>query len=67
MGKNVDERSHEAVRAYLGHRGIEVLEESWAHGSNSIDFIAMDDEGELLFVDAVAKCGGYNMSKEEPD
>ena len=44
MGKSIDERSHEAIRAYLRHRGIEVLEEGWAHGSDGIGFIAMDDE-----------------------
>lgn len=48
------------------HRGIEVLEEDWAHGSDSIDFITASDE-ELVFVDAAAKCGGYDMPREEPD
>ena len=66
MGKSVEERSHQAIRAYLRHRGIEVLEEDWAHGSDSIDFIAMDDE-ELVFVDTATKCGGYDMPREEPD
>ena len=66
IGKSVDERSHQAIRAYLRHRGIEVLEEGWAHGSDSIDFIAMDDE-ELVFVDTATKCGGYDMPREEPD
>ena len=66
MGESIDERSRETIRAYLKHRGIEVLEESWAHGSNSIDFIAMDDE-ELVFVDAATKCGGHGMPREEPD
>jgi hypothetical protein len=46
MGKGIEERSHEAISAYSKHRGIEVLKEGWAHGSGSIDFIAMDD-GEL--------------------
>ena len=66
MGKSIDEKSHEAIRAYLRHRGIEVLEEGWAHGSDSIDFIAMDDE-ELVFVDTATKCGGYDMPRKEPD
>ena len=44
----------------------EVLEESWAHGSDGIGFIAMD-EGELVFVDTAIKCGGYDMPREEPD
>ena len=66
MGKSIDERSCGAIRAYLEHRGIEVLEEGWAHGSDDIGFIAMD-EGELAFVDAAAKCGGHGMPQEEPD
>lgn len=66
IGKSIDERSHEAIRAYLKHRGIEVLEEGWAHGSDSINFIAMDNE-ELVFVDTATKYGGYDMSREEPD
>ena len=70
MGKScyvsIDERSHEAIRAHLRHRGIEVLEEGWAHGSDSIDFTAMNNE-ELVFVDTATKCGGHGMPKEEPD
>jgi hypothetical protein len=66
MGKSIDEKSHEAMRAYLRHRGIEVLEEGWAHGGDVADFIAMDG-GELVFVDTATKCGGYDMPKEEPD
>lgn len=66
MGKSIDERSHEAIRAYLRHRGIEVLKEDWAHGPDGIDFIAMD-EGELVFVDTATKCGGYDMPREKPD
>ena len=66
MRKSIDERPHEAIRAYLRHRGIEVLEEGWAHGSDGIDFIAMDDEG-LVFVDTAIKCGGYDMPEEAPD
>ena len=65
-GKNINERSHEAIRAYLRHRDIEVLEEGWAYGSDSIDFIAMDDE-EIVFVDTATKCGGYDMPREEPN
>ena len=66
MGRSIDERPHEAIRAYLEHRGIGVLEEGWAHGSDSIDFIAANDE-ELVFVDAATKCGGYDMPREEPN
>ena len=66
MGKSIDKRSHETIRSYLRRRSIEVLEEGWAHGSDGIDFIAMDDK-ELVFVDAATKRGGCDMPKEEPD
>ena len=48
MGKSIDERSHETIHAYLKHRNIEVLEETWAHGSDSIDFIAIGRRGARL-------------------
>lgn len=66
MEKSIYQRLHEAIRAYLRHRGVEILEESWEHGSDSIDFIAMDDE-KLVFADTATKCGGYDVPKEEPD
>lgn len=66
MGKSINEKSHKAIGAYLKHRGIEVLEENWAHGSNGIDFITMDD-AEFVFVDTATKYGGYDMPKEDPD
>lgn len=65
MGKSIDERSHEAIRAYLRHRGIEVLEEGWAHGSDSIDFITASDE-ELVFVDAAANAGATTCPARSP-
>ncbi len=40
--------------------------ESWEHGSDSIDFIAMDD-GKLVFANTATKCGGYDVPKEKPD
>lgn len=54
MRKSIDERSHEVISANLRHRGIEVLEENWAHGSDGIESIVMDDE-ELIFVDTATK------------
>ena len=66
MEKSIYERLHEAIRAYLRHRGVEILEESWEHDSDSIDFIAMDD-GKIVFADTATKCGGCDVPKEEPD
>lgn len=49
MGKSIDERSREAIRAYLERRGFEILEERWAHGGDTIDFIA-SEEDDLVFI-----------------
>lgn len=38
----------------------------WAHGPDGIGFIAMD-EGELVLVDTMTKCGSYDTPQEEPD
>ena len=58
------ERRREAARGGTG--ASRFLEEGWAHGSDSIDFTAMNNE-ELVFVDTATKCGGHGMPKEEPD
>lgn len=65
MRKSIDERSHEVISANLKHRDIEVLEENWAHGSNGIDFIVMDDE-ELIFVDTATKYGASTCPVKSP-
>lgn len=65
MGKSIDEKSYEAIGARLKHRGIEVLEENWAHGSDGIDFIVMDDE-ELIFVYTTTKCGSSTCPVRSP-
>lgn len=46
--------------------GLAEYKERWAHGSDSINFIAMDDD-ELVFVDTATKHGGHDMPREEPD
>lgn len=50
----------------MKHRSIVVQKENWAHGSDGIGFIAMDDE-ELIFVDTATMCGGLDIPREELD
>lgn len=45
----IDTKAMKGIRIYLERRGFEILEESWAHGSDAIDFIA-NEEDDLVFV-----------------
>lgn len=45
----IDTKTMKGIRIYLERRGFEILEESWAHGSDAIDFIA-NEEDDLVFV-----------------
>ena len=63
MGKGIEERPHEATSAYSKHRGIEVLEEGWAHGSGSIDSIAMDEGGAASIAEIAGARASYAESR----
>lgn len=45
----IDTKAMKGIRIYLERRGFEILEESWAHGSDAIDFIA-NEEDDLVFI-----------------
>lgn len=45
----IDTKAMKGIRSYLERRGFEILEESWAHGGDVIDFIA-NEEDDLVFV-----------------
>lgn len=38
-------RSRTRRRAYLEHRGFEIIEKGWAHGDASVDYVSGDDNG----------------------
>lgn len=63
----VDTRATRGIRVCLERRGIEVLEEGWAHGGDVADLIARD-EGDLVFVSCqVTQSGGEGFPEEDAD
>ena len=45
----IDTKAMKGIKSYLERRGFEILEENWAHGGDSIDFIA-NEEDDLVFI-----------------
>lgn len=50
MNATIITKAHAAIRRHLELKGYEVLEANWAHGRDSIDFIARDEYETLVFV-----------------
>ncbi|EHF02608.1 hypothetical protein HMPREF1008_00253 [Olsenella sp. oral taxon 809 str. F0356] len=50
MEATIQAKVMSGIKTYLERRGFEILEEGWAHGSDSVDFIARDDEDESTLV-----------------
>ena len=65
MEKIINKRLHGVILAYLDHESIKILKGCYAHGSDNINFITMDNE-ELVFVNTATKCKGYDMSMRSP-
>ena len=63
----IDAKAMKGIRGYLERRGFEILEESWAHGGDVIDFIA-DEEGDLVFIGCrLRRNGGEGFPEEALD
>ncbi len=45
----IDTKAMKGIRSYLERRGFEILEERWARGGDTIDFIA-NEEDDLVFI-----------------
>lgn len=45
----IDTKAMKGIRSYLERRGFEIIEERWAHGGDTIDFIA-NEEDDLVFI-----------------
>lgn len=49
MNATTINKAQDAIRRYLELKGFEIIEQGWAHGNDSIEFIARDEET-LVFV-----------------
>lgn len=45
----IDTKAMKGIKSYLEHRSFEILEENWAHGGDTIDFIACEED-DLVFI-----------------
>lgn len=62
------QRAKQDVRRYLEIRGYEILEDGWCHGKGSVDFIATDEDGALVFIDCEVNANaGEGIPEEKPD
>lgn len=50
MEATLKDKALRGIEMFLTRRGMDILEEGWAHGKDKIDFIA-DDDGVLVFID----------------
>lgn len=62
--ETVNTKAIRGISTFLTRRGFEILEEGWAHGKDSIDFIARDGE-DLVFIAAKIKDGGSDLPAEK--
>lgn len=62
------QKAKQGVRRYLEIKGYEVLEDGWRHGKDSVDFIATDEDGALVFIDCEVNANASEgIPEEAPD
>lgn len=67
MEAATQDKAQKAISAFLNRRGFEIIEEGWAHGKDSIDFIAREDD-DLVFIDtSISMNDGSGFAKERTD
>lgn len=67
MEATINEKAMRGIGTFLARRGMEIVEESWAHGKDRIDFV-VDDEGELVFIDCqIRENEGNGLGDEAPN
>ena len=66
MEETIKDKANKAAVTFLHRRGYDILEEGWAHGTDSVDVIARDDE-DMVFVDVLVNSAGLDMPEEKPD
>lgn len=44
-------KAKQGIRSFLELRGFEILEDGWKSGKDTADYIARDENGDLVFID----------------
>lgn len=66
MEATIQAKAQQAAVKFLESKDYGILEEGWAHGSDSVDIIARDGE-DLVFCDVLVEASGLDMPEEQPD
>ncbi|MGI6127973.1 MAG: YraN family protein [Planifilum sp.] len=67
MEATINEKAMKAIGSYLERRGFEILENGWAHGTDSVDFIAREGDDLVFVITKVIEDGGDGFPSEEFD
>lgn len=63
--ETINDKAMQAISTFLDRRGYDILERNWTHGKDSIDFIARDKDGELVFIAAKVASKGNTLPAEK--
>jgi putative endonuclease len=67
MEATINERAMQAIGAYLERKGLEILENGWAHGADRVDFIAREEDDLVFVVTKITEDRGDGFPSEEID
>ena len=68
MNATTTNKAKQGIRMFLEHRGFEIIEDGWQSGKDTADYIARDENGELVFIDAkVISDAGEGFPSDKPD
>lgn len=62
--ETINDKATRGIITYLTRRGFDIIEEGWAHGKDSIDFIAREDD-DLVFIATKIADGGSDIPAEK--
>lgn len=62
--ETINDKAMRGISTYLTRRGFDIIEEGWAHGKDSIDLIAREDD-DLVFVTTRIAEGGSDIPAEK--
>ena len=65
MEATINEKAMKAIGAYLERRGFEILENGWAHGTDSVDFIAREEDDLVFVVTEITEDSGDGFPSED--
>ena len=63
----INTKAMKGIKSYLERRGFDILEEDWAHGSDTIDFIANEEDNLVFIICQLRQNSGEGFPEEVLD